>query len=123
MTSVARAVRATSEIVASATQLRKIDIDLYGVAAAVVAGEAAGAGEPKLKFTVGARSAPACALKNGRAENPNMPATVLVGKRRTAVLKSWTAPLKLFRSTEIRFSVPSSCACSPRKFWFDFNSG
>src|SRR5690242_15873748 len=42
----------------------------YGVAAAVAAGEAAGAGEPKLKFTVGAFSAPGCAAKNGRGENP-----------------------------------------------------
>src|SRR5438552_5430950 len=81
-------------------------IDIYGVAA----GEAAGAGEPKLKFTVGAFSAPCWAAKNGREENPNIPAIVLVGKRRTAVLKSCTAPLKLFLSTEIRFSVPSSCA-------------
>src|SRR5436189_2281988 len=95
----------------------------HGVAAALGAGEAAGAGEPKLKFTVGAFSAPCCAAKKGRDENPNIPAIMFVGKRRTAVLKSWTAPLKLFRSTEIRFSVPSSCACSPRKFWLDFTSG
>src|SRR5437870_11756654 len=78
----------------------------YGVAA----GEAGGAGEPKLKFTVGAFSAPCWAAKNGRGANPNIPVIVLVGKRRTAVLKSCTAPLKLLRSTEIRFSVPSSCA-------------
>src|SRR5258708_29631403 len=83
-------------------------IDIYGVALA--AGEAAGAGEPKLKFTVGAFSAPCWAAKNGRDANPNIPAIVFVGKRRTAVLKSCTAPLKLFLSTEIRFSVPSSCA-------------
>src|SRR5262249_2149651 len=82
----------------------------YGVAAAVAGGEAAGAGEPKLKFTVGARSAPACAWKNGRCENPNIPAIKFVGKRRTATLNSCTPPLKLFRSTEIRFSVPSSWA-------------
>ena len=36
----------------------------YGVA--LTAGEAAGAGEPKLKFTVGAFSAPGWAAKNGR---------------------------------------------------------
>src|SRR5712692_11548809 len=76
----------------------------YGVAVA------AGAGAPKLKFTVGAFSAPCWAAKNGRDANPNIPAIVFVGKRRTAVLKSCTAPLKLFLSTEIRFSVPSSCA-------------
>ena len=87
------------------------------------AGDAAGAGVPKLKFTAGGRSAPGCEAKNGRDENPNIPAIMFVGNRRTAVLKSCTAELKLFRSTEILFSVPSSCACNPRKFWFDFNSG
>jgi hypothetical protein len=84
----------------------------YGVVAGVVAG--AGAGLPKLKFTVGGFSAPACASKNGRGWNPNMPANRFVGKVRTAVLYSWTALLKFPRSTEIRFSVPSNCAC---KFW------
>ena len=38
----------------------------YGVAAAVAAGAGEAAGEPKLKFTVGARSAPGSASKNGR---------------------------------------------------------
>src|SRR6266566_6432716 len=77
----------------------------YGVAA----GD--GAGEPKLgKFTVGALSAPCCDAKNGFEENPNIPAIAFVGNRRTAVLKFWTAVLKLFRSTAMRFSVPSSCA-------------
>src|SRR6266516_4075628 len=72
----------------------------YGVAA----GD--GAGEPKLgKFTVGALSAPCCDAKNGFEENPNIPAIKFVGNRRTAVLK-------LFRSTAMRFSVPSSCACN-----------
>src|SRR5258708_620506 len=85
-------------------------LDIYGVALAVAIGEAAGAGEPKLNCTFGAFSAPGWAAKNGRGENPNIPAIMLVGKRRTAVLKSCTAPLKLFLSTEIRFSVPSSCA-------------
>src|SRR5205085_5760649 len=88
----------------------------YGVAAAVAAGEAAGAGEPKLKFTVGAFSAPGWAAKNGRGANPNIPAIRLVGKRRTAVLYSCTTVLNLFRSTAIRFSVPSSCAWRPLKF-------
>src|SRR5436305_14743295 len=46
---------------------------IYGVAAAVAAGEAAGAGEPKLKFTVGAFCAPCAASKNGRGANPNIP--------------------------------------------------
>src|SRR5207302_10730318 len=86
-------------------------IDIYGVPA----GEAAGAGEPKLKFTVGAFSAPCWAAKNGRGENPNIPAIMFVGKRRTATLYSCTTVLNLFRSTEIRFSVPSSCAWRPRK--------
>src|SRR4051794_12650520 len=97
----------------------------YGVAAAVAAGTAgAGAGVvPKLKFTVGAFSAPACAPKNGFAEKPSIPAMRLVGKVFTATLKFCTAVLKLFRSTEIRFSVPSSCACNVRKFWFAFSSG
>ena len=27
------------------------------------------------------------------------------------------------RATAMRFSVPSSCDCSARKFWFDFRSG
>jgi hypothetical protein len=54
----------------------------YGVGAAV----AAGAGLPKLKFTAGGFSAPACASKNGRGWNPNMPANRFVGKVRTAVL-------------------------------------
>src|SRR4029077_8900865 len=58
----------------------------YGVAAAVAAGEAAGAGEPKLKFTVGAFLAPCCAAKNGRGVKPNMPAIIFVGKRFTATL-------------------------------------
>src|SRR5207302_2283572 len=60
----------------------------YGVAAAVAAGEAAGAGEPKLNCTFGAFSAPCWAAKNGRVEKPNIPAIVFVGKRRTAVLYS-----------------------------------
>src|SRR5437868_15225218 len=71
----------------------------YGVGAVV----AAGAGLPKLKFTVGGFSAPACASKNGRGWNQNMPANRFVGKVRTAVLYSWTALLKFPRSTEIRF--------------------
>ena len=33
-------------------------------------GEIAGAGVPKLKFTVGAFSAPGCAAKNGRGAKP-----------------------------------------------------
>src|SRR5205807_9721373 len=82
----------------------------YGVGAAV----AAGAGLPKLKFTVGGFSAPACASKNGRGWNPNMPANRFVGKVRTAVLYSCTALLKFPRSTEIRFSFPSTW---PSKFW------
>src|SRR5712675_1923629 len=83
----------------------------YGVAAGVAAGD--GAGEPKLgKFTVGALSAPCCDAKNGFEENPSIPAIAFVGNRRTAVLKFWTAVLKLFRSTAMRFSVPSSCACN-----------
>ncbi len=98
-----------------------MSLPIYGEP--VGAAEAAGAGVPKLKFTAGAFSAPGCAAKNGRGEKPNIPAIIFVGKRRTAVLKSCTVVLKLFRSTEILFSVPSSCACNPRKFWFDFNSG
>src|SRR5919201_3097143 len=89
-------------------------IDIYGNAA----GETAGGGEPKLNCTAGGRSAPAVAVKKGRDEKPNMPAIMLVGKLRTAVLYVCTALLKLPRSTEMRFSVPSSCACKLRKFWF-----
>src|SRR5947209_1034543 len=59
---------------------------IYGVAAAVAAGEVAGAGEPKLKFTVGAFCAPCAASKNGRGANPNIPAIKFVGKLRTATL-------------------------------------
>src|SRR5947209_20100353 len=58
----------------------------YGVAAAVAAGEGAGAGEPNLKFTVGAFSAPCCAAKKGRGAKPNIPAIMFVGKRFTATL-------------------------------------
>jgi len=75
-------VKATSEIAASATQLRKIDIYGYGVAA----GEAAGAGEPKLKFTFGAFSAPGCGGEIRTRRDPNMPAIKFVGKLRTCVL-------------------------------------
>jgi hypothetical protein len=50
----------------------------------VAAGD--GAGVPKLKFTVGALSAPGCAAKNGRGAKPNIPAIKFVGKLRTAVL-------------------------------------
>ena len=66
--------------------LRQNDKLRYGVGAAVAAGEAPGAGEPKLKFTVGAFSAPCSAEKNGRGENPNIPAIVFVGNRFTATL-------------------------------------
>ncbi len=62
--------------------LGEMSLPIYGEA--VAAGE--GAGDPKLKFTVGAFSAPAWALKNGRGEKPNIPAIMLVGKRFTAVL-------------------------------------
>jgi hypothetical protein len=41
---------------------------------------------PKSKFTVGAFSAPGCALKKGFGGKPNMPAKSTVGKLRTAVL-------------------------------------
>src|SRR5258708_3054828 len=79
----------------------KIDNYIYGEP--VAAGD--GAGDPKLgKFTVGALSAPCCDAKNGFDENPNIPAIVFVGNRRTAVLKFCTAVLKLFRSTAMRFS-------------------
>ena len=50
------------------------------------AGDAAGAGVPKLKFTAGGLSAPGCALKNGRGAKPNIPAIKFVGKLRTVVL-------------------------------------
>ena len=42
---------------------------------------------------------------------PNILFNMFVGKLRNAMLYSCTAALKLSRSTEIRFSVPSSCAC------------
>ena len=59
-----------------------------GVAAAVAAGAgvAAGEGDPKLKFTVGAVSAPGCALKNGRGAKPKKPAMKFAGKLLTATL-------------------------------------
>jgi hypothetical protein len=41
---------------------------------------------PKLKFTVGAFSAPGWALKNGRGAKPKIPATKFAGTLRTAVL-------------------------------------
>src|SRR5207237_5988405 len=79
----------------------------YGVAA----GDAAGVLPNVGKFTVGAFSAPVVAVKNGRGLKPNILFNMFVWKRSSAVLYSCTAVLKLFRSTEIRFSVPSSCAC------------
>src|SRR5207248_6269305 len=97
----------------SATLRLGLRAKVYGVAAAVAAGDA-GAGLPKLKFTAGGFSAPAWASKNGRGWKPNIPANRFVGKVRTATLYSCTALLKFPRSTEIRFSVPSNCAC---KFW------
>src|ERR1700726_1807676 len=60
------------------------DVPTYGEPAGEAAGD--GAGVPKLKFTVGAFSAPGCAAKNGRGAKPNMPAIKLVGKLRTVVL-------------------------------------
>ena len=48
--------------------------------------------------------------------NGLLPARIFLGKRRMAVLKFLAALLKLVRATLIRFSVPSSCACSSRKF-------
>src|SRR5256885_5797144 len=77
-------------------------------------GVAAGLGLLKSNFTSGAFSAPAAAVKNGRGLKPNILFNMLVGNRSRAVLYSWTAVLKLFRSTEIRFSVPSSWAW---RFW------
>src|SRR4051812_43348532 len=86
-----------------------LELPFYGVAVG------AGGVVPNVgKVTVGAFSAPAAAVKNGRGLKPNILFNMLVGNRSRAVLYSWTAALKLFRSTEIRFSVPSSCAC---KFW------
>src|SRR5437899_11430999 len=46
------------------------------------AGEIAGAGDPKLNCTGGGRSAPGCAVKNGRGANPNIPAIRFVGTLR-----------------------------------------
>src|SRR5260370_32682561 len=59
-------------------------IDIYGVALAVAAGEAAGAGEPELEFTVGAFFAPCWAAKKWRRTNPNIPAIVFLWKRPTS---------------------------------------
>src|SRR5213595_3434344 len=83
----------------------------YGVAA----GDAAGVLPNVGKFTLGAFSAPVVAVKNGRGLKPNILFNMLVGKRSSAVLYSCTAVLKLFRSTEMRFSVPSSWTWSPLK--------
>ena len=55
--------------------------------------------------------------------NPNMLATMLVGNLRNPVLYSFTASLKFLRSTEMRFSVPSNCACNSLKLSFAFKSG
>jgi hypothetical protein len=63
----------------------------YGVGAAVAAG--AGAGLPKLKFTVGAFSEPVSAWKNARGLNPNILFNMLVGNLSNAVFKSCTALL------------------------------
>src|SRR6266542_892127 len=83
-------------------------------------GDAAGAGEvagvPKVNCTGGGRSAPVGAVKNGLGAKPSMPATKLVGKLRTATLSFCTALLQLQRPTQIRFSVPYSCACKLRTF-------
>ncbi len=77
----------------------------------MVAGTAVAAGElPKLKFTAGAFSEPAWAVKNGRGWKLNILFSMFVGNCPRAVLYSCTAALKLLRSTEILFSVPSSCA-------------
>src|SRR5262249_37283114 len=79
-------------------------------------GDVAGAGVPKLNCTGGGFSAPGCAAKNGLGGKPSMPAIKFVGKPGTATLCFCTVWLKLPRSTEIRFSVPSNCACRLRKF-------
>src|SRR6266446_310690 len=84
---------------------------------------AAGAGAGELKFTDGGFSAPGCALKNSFVPKPNARAIKFVGKLLVATLYSCTALMKLPRSTEIRFSVPSNCACRLKKFWLAFNSG
>lgn len=52
-----------------------------------------------------------------------MPAIRLAGKRRIVTLYCRVASLKRVRATAIRFSVPSSWACSSRKFWLAFRSG
>lgn len=44
-------------------------------------------------------------------------------KRRIVTLYCRVASLKRVRATAIRFSVPSSWACSSRKFWLAFRSG
>ena len=47
----------------------------------------------------------------------------LRGKVRIAVLYARAVSLNLLRSTLIRFSVPSSCACNSLKFSLAFKSG
>ena len=70
-------------------------------------GEAAGAA-PKLKFTLGGFSLPETDLKYGLSFMPNRPAKGRAGILRMAVLYVCAFSLKRPRSTEIRFSVPSS---------------
>src|SRR5439155_10092252 len=77
----------------------------------------------KLNSTFGGFSAPAVAVKYGRSLNPSAPANSRAGKRLIAVLYACAASLKRPRSTAMRFSVPSSCACKSRKLALAFKSG
>src|SRR5258706_16302936 len=59
----------------------------------------------------------------GFSLNPNIIAVRLLGKERTVTLYCCTALMKRWRATAMRFSVPSSCACSSRKFLSDLSCG
>src|SRR5579884_39535 len=75
--------------------------------------------------TCGAFCAPAAAWKYDLSLNrwPNKPAYNTVGNVFLRVLKARAASLYRRRSTAIRFSVPSSCVCSVRKFSFALSCG
>jgi hypothetical protein len=62
-------------------------------------------------------------VNDGFSLYPNIIAVRLVGNLRARMLKSCTALMKRLRAVVMRFSVPSSCACSSRKFWSLFSCG
>src|SRR5574344_1347110 len=73
--------------------------------------------------TFGATSEPLAALKYPVFSKSNIVDIMLRGNCRMYWLYPCAALLNFWRSTVIRFSVPSSCDCNSRKFWFALRSG